>query len=293
MNAGRSSDAGSASGGRYIGSEDLQEAERQAVHAAGVLEELRGALVLHPALPAARVLELGCGAGNVTRALLEALPDATILATDRDERLLERARHDLADAVRAGRVRFERADAVSLPYPTRAFDLAICRCLLMHLADPLVAVAEMYRVLDLGGIAAVIEPDWDARALYPDSEALAALLDLALRARSFGFPDLLLGRKLYALLRAAGFTDVRIATTCSSRTASDVAAMPEAERAQLGPARMVVQGRALLRAAGAATDDELDALIARFQAIPRHPEYFSAAMDFAASGVKSGPALTE
>ena len=72
MGAGRSGDAGP-SGGRYIGSEDPEEAERQAVHAAGVLDELRSALALHPPLPRARVLELGCGAGNVTQALLELL----------------------------------------------------------------------------------------------------------------------------------------------------------------------------------------------------------------------------
>jgi SAM-dependent methyltransferase len=192
----------------------------------------------------------------------------------------------------SGRVRFERADAASLPYPARAFDLVLCRCLLMHLADPLLAVAEMYRVLDLGGVAAAIEPDWGTKALYPDGEALAALLDLVLRARPYGSPDLLLGRKLYALFRAAGFADVCIATTCSSQTAADIAGIPEAERAQHGPWRLLTQGRTALHAAGVA-DDEIDALVARLQAVRRHSEYFSAGLDLAASGVKSGPALTE
>lgn len=279
-------------GGRYIGGDDPDEAARQAAHAEGILDELRGALALHPPVAGARVLELGCGAGHVTRALLGVLPDATLVATDRDDTLLGRARHDLADAVRAGRIRFERADAANLPYPARSFDLVLCRCLLMHLTDPLVAVAEMFRVLDVGGVAAVVEPDWGTKALYPDSEVLAALLDLARRARPFGFPDLLLGRKLYALFRAAGFVDVRIETMCSSQTAADIAPMPEAERAQHGPARLLGQGRPVLRAAGV-PDDEVDAITARLAAIARHPEYFSAGMDFAAAGVKPAPALSK
>jgi SAM-dependent methyltransferase len=276
----------------YIGRDDPQEAERQVAHAEGVADELSTAFALHPPTSAPRIVELGCGAGLVTRALLDALPGASILATDRDERLLQRARERLADAVHAGRVRFERADATNLPFAARSFDLAVCRCLLMHLADPLLAVAEMYRVLDVGGVAAVVEPDWGARALYPDGEALAALLDLGRRARSFGFPDLMMGRKLYALFRAAGFGDVHIAVMASGQTAADLATMPEDERAQHGPARLLDQARATLHAAGI-IDAEIDTLIARLVAIRRHPEYFSAAMDFAASGIKPAPPLAD
>jgi SAM-dependent methyltransferase len=277
---------------RYIGSEDPYEAERQAAHATGVLDELRAGLALHPPIPAARVVELGCGAGNVTQALLEALPEATIVASDRDERLLAQARERLADAVRMGRVRFERADATSLPFPARTFDLAISRCVLMHLSDPLLAVAEMYRVLEVGGVAVAVEPDWGARALYPDPEALGVLLDLARRARPFGFPDMLLGRKLYALFRAAGFRDVSIDTLASSATGADFAALTEEERMERGPWRLLDQAHPTLRQAGV-SDEEIDALKARLQAVYRHPERFSAGMDFAASGMKPSPALTE
>jgi SAM-dependent methyltransferase len=277
---------------RYIGSEDPHEAERQAAHATGVLDELRAGFALHPPIAGARVLELGCGAGNVTKALLEELPNATIVATDRDERLLAQARERLADPMRAGRVRFERADATSLPFPARGFDLAICRCVLMHLTDPLLAVAEMYRVLEVGGVAVAVEPDWGAKALYPDPEAMTALLDMARRARPFGFPDMLLGRKLYALFRAAGFSDVSVATLASSTIGADFAALSEEERAERGPWRLLDQARMALRQAGV-SDEEVDALKARLQAVYRHPERFSAGMDFAASGVKPAPALTE
>lgn len=278
----------------YIGAHDPCESDRLAAQETGGLAELRAALALHPIPPDARVLELGCGAGSFTRALLTALPHATITATDVDDTLLARARAALADAIRAGRLTFARADAARLPYQPQTFDLVACRCLLMHQTDPLLAVAEMFRVVEVGGVALAIEPDWGARALYPDSEALAELLDLARRARPYGFPDLQLGRKLFALLRAAGFAQIRLLPAAFSETADDSGAPDDASEERdpilTGPARLVEQGRALLRRAGA-DDARLDALIARLQAIPRHPEYFSAGLDFSAAAIKPAPSL--
>src|SRR5258708_9533846 len=105
----------------YIGGEDAGEPARLEAQAAGAREELRAALALHPVAAGARVLELGCGGGVFTRALAAALPDATILATDRDEPLLAYARRALPAEVAAGRVRFERADAATLPSPAPSF----------------------------------------------------------------------------------------------------------------------------------------------------------------------------
>lgn len=282
----------------YIGSADPGEAERLATQEIGALDELRAAFALHMPGPHARVLELGCGSGIFTRALLAALPDATITATDRDEALLSHARQHLAAEVLSGRVTFARADVANLPYPARSFDLVACRCLLMHQPDPLLVVAEMYRMASVGGLALAIEPDWGARALYPDGEALAELLDLARRARAFGFPDLLLGRKLYALLRAAGFVEIRLRATAFIETADDREFQPvpapsnSAVALTTGPARLLAQGRALIRGAGIADDATVDALIARLDAIQRHPEYCSAGLDLTAVAVKPAASLS-
>lgn len=291
---------GSAPGrARYVGAHDPTEAARLDAQRAGALDELRGALALHPIPAAPRVLELGCGSGVFTRALLAALPTATLTATDRDPRLLDAARAALRDDIRAGRLTLTQADAAALPFPSQSFDLVACRCLLMHQPDPLVVAAEMYRVLAIAGVALAIEPDWGARALYPDAEALAALLDLARRARPFGFPDLLLGRQLFALLRAAGFVRVRVRSTAFAETAdmlpetaTDADTDADADPSDtFGPGRLLDQARPLLRRAGLATDDQIDALIARLDAARRHPEYFSAGLDFAAAAVKPAPRL--
>lgn len=279
----------------YIGAHDPGEAERLTAQEAGGLEELRAALALHPPGTAPRVLELGCGSGVFTRALLAALPTATITATDRDPRLLEAARAALASEAHTGRVTFAQADAASLPFPARTFDLVACRCLLMHAPDPLAVAGEMFRVAAVGGVALAIEPDWGARALYPDAEALAELLALARRARAYGFPDLLLGRKLFALFRASGFTAIHIRATAFSETATQVAATDDdtATGPITGPERLIEQARTLLRRANLADDDALDTLIARLTATRHHPEYFSAGIDFAAIAVKPSLLLAD
>lgn len=58
-----------------------------------------------------------------------------------------------------------------------------------------------------------------------------------------------------------------------------------------GPARLLEQGRRMLRAAGLASDAELDALIARLTAIPRSQDYCSAGLDLAAVGQKPAAPL--
>ncbi len=70
-------------------------------------ERLRPALDLLARIPAEapeRVVDLGCGPGNVTRLLKERWPAAQVLGLDSSETMLERARQNAPD------IRFEQAD---------------------------------------------------------------------------------------------------------------------------------------------------------------------------------------
>lgn len=286
---------------RYVGRDDPGEAARLEAQRAGALDELRAGLALAALPQAPRVLELGCGSGVLTAALLAALPQARITAVDLNAALLAEARARLgAEAESGGRVRLERADAAALPYRDRAFDLVACRCVLMHQAEPMLVAGEMYRVTDLGGSALAIEPDWGARAVYPDAEAVGELLGLAQRARPYGFPDLLAGRKLFALLRAAGYAPVRLRATAFATTADEVRPVgevgDEADAAEVaglpaGPERLLEQSRALLRRAGLIAEADLDALIARLRALRRSQDYCSIGVDLVAVGEKRAPRL--
>src|SRR5947209_5125080 len=65
------------------------------------------------------VLETAAGTGIATRALADALPDATIVASDINPGVVEFA----AQRARPDRVTFQRADAQDLPFDDATFDL--------------------------------------------------------------------------------------------------------------------------------------------------------------------------
>lgn len=69
------------------------------------------------------ILETAAGTGTVTAALAAAMPDATIVATDLNQAMLDVAARRIAD----GRVRFQAADALALPFGDDGFDLVACQ----------------------------------------------------------------------------------------------------------------------------------------------------------------------
>ena len=94
-----------------------------------------------------RILETAAGTGVVTEELHMALPDAEIVATDLNQPMLEQAARRLS----AANVRFQPADAQSLPFPDSSFDLVVCQFGVMFFPDKVRANAEARRVLRDGG----------------------------------------------------------------------------------------------------------------------------------------------
>lgn len=117
--------------------------------------------------PDERILDVGCGTGNLTRALLERLsPEGRITAIDIAPRMIRAARRKIRDA----RVDFRVADARKLPLPDSSFDRVICFSVWPHIDDREVAAAEMVRVLKPGGTLHI----WHAAARGKINEIHAA-----------------------------------------------------------------------------------------------------------------------
>ncbi len=171
--------------------------------------------LLHPGVtfPAgARVLEAGCGTGAQTVILARNSPAAQFLSIDRSAESLASARAAVARAGLAN-VRCEQADLYRLPYPDGGFDAVFVCFVLEHVAEPEAVLAGLRRVLRPGGAITVIEGDHGSAYFHPDSaparRAIQCLVDLQREAEG----DPLIGRRLFPLLRSAGFDAVEV-TPC-------------------------------------------------------------------------------
>jgi len=100
----------------------------------------------------ARVLELACGTGIVTRRLRDALPvDATLVATDLNEPMLA---HAALKFHQNERVDWRQANACALPFPDASVDAVVCQFGYMFVPDKPLALGEARRVLRPGGLLA-------------------------------------------------------------------------------------------------------------------------------------------
>ena len=93
----------------------------------------------------ARVLDLGCGTGQLTERLRQRFPDAHLIGADLSNGMLQKA----SERTDAGE--FVRADAQRLPLTGESVDVVTCTESFHWYDDQEAAVAEMARLLRPGG----------------------------------------------------------------------------------------------------------------------------------------------
>jgi ubiquinone/menaquinone biosynthesis C-methylase UbiE len=157
--------------------------------------------------PGSRALDLGCGPLGVLDLLADRVgPSGQVVGVDREPRFLAMAARSLHERG-LDRVGLVGADAVSTGLPSASFDLVHERLLLVNVPRPAAVVAEMVRLARPGGCVAVQDVDWvswTCEPAHPDWPRLTAAL-----ARVWS-GDVHVGRRLPALLRAAGLVDVQV-----------------------------------------------------------------------------------
>ena len=110
---------------------------------------------LYTGISAGRVLDVGTGRGGFVEELIAELKDCDeIIGIDIDGDLSEGFRKRFADYPR---VRFQQADALSLPFEDESFDTVSVAGSLHHLSDPRIGLREMMRVLRRGGHLILVE----------------------------------------------------------------------------------------------------------------------------------------
>jgi ubiquinone/menaquinone biosynthesis C-methylase UbiE len=109
--------------------------------------------------PGQRMLDIGCGTGNLLLALGARRPDLDLTGLDPDPKALSRAERK---ARRAGvAVRWERGFSDELPYPDGSVDRVFSSLMLHHLDPPVkdATLAEVRRVLRPDGVLVLADFD--------------------------------------------------------------------------------------------------------------------------------------
>lgn len=99
-----------------------------------------------------KVLEIGCGAGGMAKAIKAHRPDLEIYGCDISRKAIQRACQNPESVV------FRVGNAYDLPFESEFFSVAMMFDLLEHLQDPDSAVAEAGRVLNPHGLLHLFVP---------------------------------------------------------------------------------------------------------------------------------------
>jgi len=159
-------------------------------------------LIAQAELSDQRVLEIGCGTGNLSVRAKRSHPSISVIGSDPDPLALRRAQRKTH---RMRGIRFERGYAQRLGYADGEFDRVLSSMMLHHLdADAKSsAAAEVFRVLRPGGRLHVV--DMGGNMTAHDGLSAQFTLNSPLAAGN-------LGDAIPRLLASAGFDCVELAT---------------------------------------------------------------------------------
>lgn len=163
------------------------------------------------ALPAqARILDAGCGTGEISSRLARMFPQAEVLGVDIIEAHLELARRRYAEL--GSRLRFERQSIYELTAADDSYDVAVCRHVLHSIPRADEVVAELVRVTRPGGYLHVVAEDY--RMLHFQTRDGVDPADfwhaVSLQFGHATGTDLFIGRNMYSIFRRLGLTGIAV-----------------------------------------------------------------------------------
>lgn len=151
-----------------------------------------------------RVVDFGCGTGNVTRQLARivgSLGHVTGLDASLDQLKLAEQQTLEAGIHHAS---FKEANVYESGLPQATFDVAYARLILCHLQRPHDMLREMMRLLRPGGTMICEDLDIGSLASDPPSDAYARIVELSVKTAQARGVDYQLGAKLFQCFRSVG-----------------------------------------------------------------------------------------
>ncbi len=157
----------------------------------------------------ARILDAGCGTGEISSRLGQLFPASSVLGIDIVDNHLDLARSRYATL--APRLTFDHQSIFDLKVADSTFDLTVCRHVLHAIPHADRAIGELARVTRPGGFLHLIPEDYGmlhfaGAALDPRDFWHTAVPAFAERTQT----DLFIGRHTFAILKALKLVDITV-----------------------------------------------------------------------------------
>jgi SAM-dependent methyltransferase len=163
--------------------------------------------------PGLRWLDVGCGNGAFTQLIVDRCAPAAVDGIDPAEGQLAFARTRPASRV----ARFHQGDAVALPFPDDAFDVAVMPLVIFFVPDPAKGVAEMARVVAAGGVVTAYGWDMEGGG-FPYAALHATLREMGIAVPSTANPGASSMNTMRALWAGAGLDSIETREITVERT---------------------------------------------------------------------------
>jgi len=153
-----------------------------------------------------RVLDLGSGLGQFTRAMARQT-GVPVIGIERSEEQLREAKRIAAGESESDLVDFRRGDVLALelkPEEWGSFDIVHTRFVLEHVSDPVAVVRAMVRAAKPGGRIVLEDDDHELMRLWPELPGFQTLWDAYMKTYDKIGNDPNVGRKLVEILHMAG-----------------------------------------------------------------------------------------
>lgn len=157
----------------------------------------------HVDLTGASVVDIGCGSGGATIALVRNHGAASVVGIDVEHPVCEHARTRVARAGLSDRIEIRQVVPGPLPFPDASTDVVFSKDSIVHIADKEALAVDVFRVLRPGGW--FVGSDWLIAHDGEPSPAMAAYI--AAEDLDFGMAS---PARYRAALEAAGFVDIEL-----------------------------------------------------------------------------------
>lgn len=177
---------------------------RRLRHQAEIVDPITRRILLAAGVgPGMRVLDVGCGAGDVSLLIAELVGErGHVVGVDRESSALAVARSRAA-AQHIGNVSFREGDPAALTFD-QPFDAVAGRYVLMFQRDPPAMLEAVARHVRPGGIVVFHEPDWDGVRSRPRSFSYDQCCQWIVETFRRTGIETNMGARLNAAFRAAG-----------------------------------------------------------------------------------------